>query len=176
MFIIVTLFCCAGRAQLDLTAFKLTLKQIAIIRDLEAKGHLSDEVLLKLAYASQKHNEKKEVYVPEHTNEQLELVQKWAVGGVFQRYANQVGVHFDDETYLKSYPIYKNGQPFMAIFNFGFITGAEYFEIDIIIAAISVESVLSHSSYTMSASDFKDYYLSLAETYDMKKFLLHSLY
>ena len=171
--VIILLFTNFCLAEVDLSPYDLTPEQIEIIRKLEAKGTVSEETLIKLAIASQKHNEKKKEkeYVPEHTLEQLEQVKQWAVGGVFQSYANSMGLNFDGEAYLKSYPVYKNGEPFMAILNFGLATGTEYFQIDIMILSINIRNDLDRASYNMSDDNFFEYYIEQSKKYEMDKFI-----
>ncbi len=160
------------QAEVNLFHYNLTPEQIKIIRKLEAKGTVSEETLIKLAKASQKHNEKKNEYVPEHTFEQLEQVRDWAVGSIFQSYTKELDLNFDGKAYMESYPVrLESGEPNMALFNFGLATGDEYFEIDIMTLSLSLQSTLAQAKQGMSSLEFKDFFIELAKAHHMYKFI-----
>lgn len=170
--IILMSLCRLCMAEVDLSSYNLTTEQIKIIRKLEAKGSLSDKVLIKLAKASQKHNEKEIEYIPPHTIEQLEQVKAWAIGGVIQSYAKRAGLDFNNKAYMDNYPVYIEGKPNMALFNFGLATGDEFFEIDIMTAALSVQSNLIKAEVNLSTEEFEKHLIQTAKYYDFLKFLI----
>jgi len=83
---------------------------------------------------------------------------------VFQKFAKQIAVSFDGHSYMQDYPVYKNGKPFMAIFNFGMVTGSEHFSIDILLPAINLERDLNYQLET-NPDSFVQYYTEQAIKY-----------
>lgn len=155
-------------AEVDLSLYILTEEQTKIIRKLEAKKTVAEEVLLKLAQVSHNRNIKKKEFIPKHTLEQLEEIRQWAVGAVLRKYAEEVGLNFDYKTYLEEYPVYVNGKPYLAIFNFGFATGMQYYSIDIMVASINLETDLARVYLEAeSKGQFIELLLGRAEKYKM---------
>ncbi len=173
LFLVLNLLTICAFAEIDLSQFDLNQEQIKAIRKLEAKNTVSNEVLLKLAHLSHKRNLAKKEFVPEHTVEDLEAVRAWAVGGTFRKFANEVGLEFNFEKYEEEYPVYKNGQPYKAILNFGLTHGVQYYQIDIMSFAINLENELSMQLvHSESEDNFINYLLARAAEYKMSHLIV----
>jgi hypothetical protein len=138
----------------DASAFDLKPNQVELLEKLKARG-FTDEQLQRAAEAMNRHNQRRPVYVPNHTAQDLILVADWAQGGAFASFAHFAGMKFLAEPYKAACPSWE-------IFNFGRATGKQYFHIDILDQAYRLASTLQ----IMLATDregFRDRYLKIAK-------------
>ena len=157
----------SAQATIDLSHFDLSEKQIQIIRKVEARGTVSDEILIKMAKASVAHNLKTKEYIPEHTLQELELLQEWVAGFAFQAFSKEAKLEFDQQAHQDAFPVLREGKPFSALLNMAMAHGMEHFQIDISLTASNVQLALARKSLALSPEEFQEYYLKLLESYGM---------
>ena len=106
---------------------------------------------------------------PDHDIEDLFSISRWAAGGAFANYAERAGFVFDNETYM-------NDNPYPALFHFGFKTGMDCLDIDVINHCLSVMTALNRF-YVGSLEDgdeesFNRFFLEMARKLEMDQYLL----
>lgn len=149
-------------ADMDLAAYDLNQKQVELIRKLEAKG--TDPTVLKgFAEALQRDNQKKQMYIPPYTQEDLYGVTDWAVGAVFRIHAENAGYVFDYQAYMADCPN-------IAIFNFGRATGMTVLNHDVLAKFINVLYAMD-LAHARDPENFVAYYKNALENSEFKKYL-----
>jgi len=114
-----------------------------------------------------------ENYIPPHTEEELLELQNWAVGAAFHIYSRFTNYRWDQKAYVKN-------NPNQALFNFGLVTATTCLPIDVLQLYVSADyhfsSVLNRARKNENKMEafmkFNKVFLSLAETYGMKDYLI----
>ncbi len=156
-FVFCLLFSTLGFAAEDhwSSAYQLTPTQTQLILRWENEQKFDHEKLVSFAISFEKHNLKPKPYVPEHTYWELMDVAGWASGAAFSVFAEFAGYNFDNAAYNAACPN-------KILFNFGYATGREYFQIDVLEQYMSTFSALQ-MSYAMHPETFAQKFLELAK-------------
>lgn len=137
------------------SAYQLTPTQTQLILRWENEQKFDHAKLVGFAISFQKHNLKPKPYVPEHTYWELMEVASWASGAAFSVFAEFAGFTFDNIAYDAACPN-------KVLFNFGYATGREYFQIDVLEQYMSTFNSLQ-ITYAMHPETFAQKYWELAK-------------
>lgn len=160
--LVLVLFSVRLNAAFDVDAYELTDSQRALLLRLHKKG-LSEQTLEDAARKMEAANRRPPVYVPAHTQQELEAVTDWAVGGAYRSFAKDAGVEFDYASYMADCPN-------LALFNFGRATGTAHLRHDVLIKFTSVVFALSRA-LARGQEGFRETYLSMARESGFGKYL-----
>lgn len=152
----------AAHAAIDLSAYELTEKEIALIERLEARG-IDHQVLHDYAASLVRNRNRPPVYVPEHTLDDLMKVMAWAEGGAFYAFAKEAGVAFDQ-------PAYMAACPHPQLFFFGKATGTAHLRLDVMSGYYNAAYGLQQA-FARNPAEFQDYYLEAARRSGMSVFI-----
>lgn len=162
MLFVFLMFSSLAQAAIDLSAYDLTEKEIALIERLEARG-IDHQVLHDYAAALVRERNKPPVYVPEHTMDDLLKVMAWAEGGAFYAFAKEAGVTFDQPAYMADCP----NPP---LFFFGKATGTAHLRLDVLSRYYNAAYGLQQA-FARNPAEFQKRYLEAAELSGMTKYV-----
>ena len=156
-FVLCLLFSTLGFAAEDhwSNAYQLTPTQTQLILRWEREQKFEHAKLVSFAMSFEKHNLKPKPYVPEHTYWELVEVASWASGAAFATFAEFAGYSFDNTAYNAACPN-------QLLFNFGYATGKQYFQIDVLEQYIRTFNALQ-ISYSQHPETFAEKFLELAK-------------
>lgn len=154
----------AFAAGVDYSSYELTESQLQLLDRLKERG-FTEEQLRKAAETFEKSNRPQpEVYIPEHTWEELLLVTEWAKGGAYLGFAHDAGLEFDREAYLEDCPN-------VALFQFGKASGTEFLRSDVMTGYYNTAYMLGLLQAKLSKEEFRQRYLELIEQTPFAKYL-----
>ncbi len=146
-----------------LDQYELTSVQRETLSRWTIEEKFPNSFLHKTALAFQNWNQKQEVYIPEHTSQDIQDVIVWAEGLAFATYAARAGYTFDQAAYEQDCPN-------LAIYNFGYATETMYLNEDVLQKAISTTTFLIFAAADSSAN-FSQIYFEKAEEAGFSKYL-----
>lgn len=134
---------------IDFDQFDLTPQQREVLLRLEQRG-IDRDVLLQTAQAFENSNRPSNVYIPDHTQELLFDLSRWAQGEAFSAFAKRAGFEFDYRAYLDDCPSWE-------VFNFARATGTAYIQHDVLNQYANMYYALANA-HTRSPETFSDVY------------------
>jgi hypothetical protein len=155
------LFCTMGVASEEqtnshwLSSYQLTSIQVELLLRWESEKKFDHSKLVSFAETFQRHNLKTNPFVPEHTLAELEEVAAWAEGAAFSIFAFYAGYDFDNDAYNAACPN-------KVLFHFGYSTGKEYLQIDVLARYMSRFDGLQ-ISFSHAPETFPQKFLELAQ-------------
>lgn len=160
-------FVLSVHAALDFSEYDLNSNQVRLLQKMEASGKYTEEYILELAermhIARTQGPQEPQVYIPPHTDIELEEVVEWARGGAFAAFASYANMKFlaDD---------YRADCPNMALFNFGRATGTEYLKRDVLKEALNMSHFLQ-VNFSRDKENFPQFFLEQARKFGFSKYL-----
>lgn len=146
-----------------MSQYELTEQQAQILQNWEAQGKYSDEFILKAAQTFERYNLRPQVYVPEHTPEDLVAVIDWAAGAAFAIFAHYAGYQFDGDSYDQDCP-------HRALYNFGYATETLHLKTDVLQRYFRTFDYLAWK-YRTSPQDFSQIYWERAQQDGFSQYL-----
>lgn len=110
-----------------ISSYDLTPTQIAILEKMSIEKKHTLEFLKGFAEAIEKYNKKKnqEIYIPPHTQQNLDDVNDWGAGYAYAYFAKFAGYTFNVAEFEKDCPNW-------ALFGFGYYTYTQYLKVDVL--------------------------------------------
>lgn len=143
--------------------FDLTEQQIQILESWVAQGKFGDDFILRSAQIFENYNNRPQVYIPEHTSQDIVAVTNWAAGSAYAAFAVKAGYNFDRETF-------EQDCPHRALYNFGYATERLYLKQDVLQKFFSTFNILAWL-YRSTPDTFAQDYWERARSDGFEKYL-----